>query len=106
MPLEHCQFDDLLRQIHAGRCARVLAERNDFFRGQQGVRSQADYPLPGAGLFQLQLLRGDLVHVEGIEHPRKACFVRRKDGGVQHFALLRHQLALFVHLLHRELFQI
>ena len=62
--------------------------------------------LPGAGLLQLQLLRGDLIHVEGIEHPRKACLVHSKGGGVQHSALLRHQFALFVHLLHRELFQI
>lgn len=30
MPLEHRQLDDFLRHIHAGRCARVLAERNDF----------------------------------------------------------------------------
>ena len=106
MPLEHCQLDDLLRHVHAGRCARVLTERNDLFGGQQSVRGQADHPLPGAGLLQLQLLRGDLVHVEGIEHPRKPCFVHGKGGGVQHFALLRHQFALFVHLLHRELFQI
>ena len=106
MPLEHRQLDDLLRHVHAGRCARVLTERNDLFGSQQGMRGQADHPLPGAGLFQLQLLRGDLVHIEGIEHPRKPCFVHRKGGGVQHFALLRHQLALFVHLLHRELFQI
>lgn len=94
MPLEHRQFDDFLRHIHAGRCARMLAERNDFFRGQQGVRGQADHALPGAGLLQLQLLRGDLIHVEGIEHPRKACLVHSKGGGVQHSALLRHQFAL------------
>ena len=106
MPLEHRQLDDFLCHVHAGRCARVLAERNDFFRGQQGVRGQADHALPGAGLPQLQLLRGDLVHVEGIERLRKACFVHRKGGGVQHSALLRHQLTLFVHLFHLELFQI
>ena len=106
MPLEHRQLDDLLCHVHAGCCARVLAERNDLFGGQQGVRSQADHPLPGAGLLQLQLLRGDLVHVEGIEHPCKACFVHGKGGGVQHSALLRHQLTLFIHLLYRELFQI
>ena len=29
-----------------------------------------------------------------------------RAAGVQHSALLRHQFALFVHLLHRELFQI
>ena len=53
MPLKHRQLNDFLCHVHAGRCARVLAERNDFFCGQQGVRGQADHPLPGAGLLQL-----------------------------------------------------
>ena len=53
MPLEHRQLDDLLRHVHAGRCARVLTERNDLFGSQQGVRSQADHPLLGLSLIHI-----------------------------------------------------